>query len=173
MIAKKKFAACVRSVKETDWRAELELFGKGVVEDGTEAGQLVGRGLGSLPEGVASRLPRRGRSRYGAERTMLQLPLPACPHSLQAPFSALPVEQPSGPWSCPLPMSIVKHQSLLGSRSRGCCPRGLALAWRAWATTSPPALTPPPCSSASTRLRTLQQRAEQPLCTYYRPVSRP
>ena len=42
------------SVKETDWAAEIELFRKGVAEDGQGAGQAVREGLGSLE------LPRPG-----------------------------------------------------------------------------------------------------------------
>lgn len=46
-------------MKETDWRAEIESFGKAVAEDGAEAHAAVQKGLGSLePMLDGARLPR-------------------------------------------------------------------------------------------------------------------
>lgn len=45
------------SVKETDWRAELESFTKGVAEDSAEASQLVHKGLERFPKEATAHLP--------------------------------------------------------------------------------------------------------------------
>lgn len=48
------------SVKETNWRAELETFGKGVANDSQEAQDIVHRGLNSLeslPRQATAHLP--------------------------------------------------------------------------------------------------------------------
>jgi len=48
------------SVKETNWRAELETFGKGVANDSQEAQEIVHRGLESLesiPRQATAHLP--------------------------------------------------------------------------------------------------------------------
>jgi hypothetical protein len=44
-------------VKETDWRAELESFSKGVAEDSAEATQLVHKGLERFPKDATAQLP--------------------------------------------------------------------------------------------------------------------
>ena len=52
--------AVLRSVKETDWRAELETFGKGVADDSHEAQEMVNKGLSSLehfPKQATAHLP--------------------------------------------------------------------------------------------------------------------
>ena len=52
--------ALLRSVKETDWRAELETFGKGVADDSHEAQEMVHKGLSNLehfPKQATAHLP--------------------------------------------------------------------------------------------------------------------
>ena len=49
--------AMLRSVKETDWRAELQSFSKGVQEDSAEASQLVHKGLERFPKEATAHLP--------------------------------------------------------------------------------------------------------------------
>ncbi|CAL8468843.1 g8384 [Coccomyxa elongata] len=50
---KKSTADIATSVKETDWRAELQSFSKGVAEDSAEASQLVHKGLERFPKAKA------------------------------------------------------------------------------------------------------------------------
>ena len=53
-------SALLRSVKETDWRAELETFGKGVADDSHEAHEMMNKGLSSLehfPKQATAHLP--------------------------------------------------------------------------------------------------------------------
>lgn len=45
------------SVKDTDWRAELESFSKGVAEDSAEATHLVHKGLEGFPKEATAHLP--------------------------------------------------------------------------------------------------------------------
>lgn len=52
--------ALLRSVKETDWQAELKTFGKGVADDSHEAQEMVNKGLSSLehfPKQATAHLP--------------------------------------------------------------------------------------------------------------------
>ena len=44
-------------MKETDWKAELQSFSKGVAEDSAEASQLVHKGLERFPKEATAHLP--------------------------------------------------------------------------------------------------------------------
>lgn len=51
-----RFALCL-SVKETDWKAELHSFSKGVAEDSAEASHIVHKGLERFPKEATAHLP--------------------------------------------------------------------------------------------------------------------
>ena len=53
-------ASLLCSLKETNWKAELQSFSKGVADDSAEARELVHKGLGSLerfPKEATAHLP--------------------------------------------------------------------------------------------------------------------